>query len=242
MGFGLLLIGYFAVYLMTMNPFGSIIRVAGYALITYASLKLKKYHRSFFYLTVASVLMMIVAVALLFSDLLRLLYDQMILERLWISEGQRTVIGYVDQGMSFLLQSAMLYGIRCIAKETEMRKIAVNAVRNFVFVCFYYLVYLVSFLPFQGVRDTQMELGIIAWVSYFAWLFLNVLLLISCYARLCDEDDVEMTRAPSKFQWVNDLRAEFDRRQEKAKRETAEYRKEKERKRRKNHDEANFEK
>lgn len=233
MGFGLLLIGYFAVYLMTMNPFGSIIRVLGYSLITYAGFKLKKYHRSFFWMTLMSMVMLAVALVFLTSDLFQFLYDQMILDRLWIQESQRNAIGYADQILSFFFQAAMLYGIRCIAKETEIRKISTNAIRNFIFICFYYFVYAISFLPFQGIRDTKLELGVIAWVSYFVWLALNFMLLFSCYAKLCDEGDVDMARTPSRFQWLNQFRSEFDRREEKAMKESNEYRKEKRKKRRK---------
>lgn len=233
MGFGLLLIGYVTVYLMTMNPLGALIRVAGYGLITYASLKLKKYHRAFSYLTVMSAVMLLPALALLCADGVQYLYDLMILDRLWINETHTMIIGYVDQGLSFLFQTAMLFGIRCIAKETEVRKISNNAIRNFIFVCFYYFVYAISFLPFQGIRDTQLELGVIAWVSYLACLLLNLLLLFSCYAKICDENDEDMARAPSKFSWLNRLWAEFDRREEKAMRESAEYRLEKKKRRRK---------
>lgn len=233
MGFGLLLIGYFAVYFMTMNPVGSFIRLAGYCLITYASVKLRKYHRSFSYLTVLSVVMLAVSAVLVVADVSGYLYNGLILDTLLISESQKMVVGYVDQGLSFFFQTAMLYGIRCIARETEIKKISTNAIRNFIFVCFYYFVYLLRFVPFSGIRAVQMELTVIAWVSYFVWIFLNIFLLFSCYSHICDEGDTEMTRTPSRFDFINRFRAEFDRREEKAMRESAEYRQEKRKKRRK---------
>ena len=233
MGFGLLLIGYLTVHLMTMNPLGALIRVAGYGLITYASLKLKKYHRSFSYLTIMSLVMLSIALVLLCADGIRYLYDLMLIDSLWIGDSHKMIVGYVDQGSSFFFQSAMVYGVYCIAKETEIRKISNNAIRNFIFLCFYYFAYAISFLPFQGIQNTQLELKVIVWVSYFACILLNFLLLFSCYAKICDEDDEKMSRAPSKLSFMNRLWAEFDKREERAMRESAEYRKEKQKKRRK---------
>ena len=197
MGFGLLLIGYFAVYLMTMNPLGALIRVVGYGFITYASLKLKKYHSSFVYLTSASIAMTAVSVALLGAYGVQYLYDMMWIDKLWIREVHTNIIGYVYEGVSFFFHAAMLYGILCIAKETEIKKISTNAIRNFIFICFYYFVYLISFLPFQGIQDTQLELSVIKLVTKVVWLLFNFLLLFSCYTKICDENDTDMARAPS---------------------------------------------
>ena len=233
MGFGLLLIGYFAVYLMTMNPLGALIRVAGYCLITYASCKLKKYHSSFFYLTAATIAMTAISVVLLGAYGVQYLYEMMWIDRLWIQDSHMNIIGYVHDGASFFFHAAMLYGIWCIAKDTEIKKISTNAIRNFIFICFYYFVYLLSFLPFQGIRDTQLELGIIKLVTMVLWLLFNILLLFSCYTKICDENDTDMARAPSKIGWINRWWEAFDKREEKAMRESAEYRKEKQRKRRK---------
>ena len=64
------------------------------------------------------------------------------------------------------------------------------------------------------------------------WIVLQIVLIFSCYARICDEGDVEMERKPSRFAFVNKFRAELDAKQEKARRESEEYKREKMEKRR----------
>lgn len=232
MGFGLLFIGYFLVTLLTLNPFASLFRVLGYGIILMAGLKLRKYHRSFDYFLFGTVGMLLVAALLAFSDASEYLYRNLLIDSVLITEKGRTVLGYVEQGVSFLFHSALLFAIRKLAKETEVEKIAVNAVRNFVFICFYYFVYIISFLPVKSIQSCAAELALIAWIVYFVWIILNFMLIFSCYVKICDESDVDMERKPSRFAFVNQFRAEMDRRQEKAIEESRAYRKSKQEKRR----------
>ena len=61
---------------------------------------------------------------------------------------------------------------------------------------------------------------------------MNLFMLFSCYAKICDESDVEMAQKPSRFAFVNRFReenerrrAEADARAEQKRREKAERRK-----------------
>ena len=44
-------------------------------------------------------------------------------------------------------------------------------------------------------------------VLYFICSVLNLMLFASCYARICDEEDAEMAQKPSRFAFVNRMRA-----------------------------------
>lgn len=231
MGFGLLFIGYFFVTLLTLNPFASLFRMLGYGIILMAGLKLRKYHRSFDYFLIGTVGMLLVAALLVFSDVSDYLYRNLLIDSVLIAENGRTVLGYVEQGVSFLFHAALLFAIRKLARETESKKIAVNAVRNFIFICFYYFVYILSFLPVKSIQACASELALIAWITYFVWILLNFMLIFSCYAKICDESDVDMERKPSRFAFVNQFREEMDRRQEKAIEESRAYQKSKQEKR-----------
>ena len=212
MGFGLLFIGYFAVSLMTLNPVGALFRMIGYGMILASVLKLRKYHRAFNFSIPTTFFMLVVAGVWLVESLIG---------------KDLTVIGYVEQGSSFVFLSFLLYAIRKIAMETEVKKIVVSAVRNFVFVCAYYFICAISYLPFESVRNCSGELTIISLLLLFFVILLNLILIWKCYANICDENDTQMIRKPSRFAWVNHFREEFDRREEKARRETAAYRQEK---------------
>ena len=179
MGFGWLFIGYFVATVMTLNPIGSIIRVIGYGLIGYGAKKLAQYHRSFRWVGVGACLMLAVSAGLAVSDVTDYLYQNLILDNRLIADGGRAVIGYIEKGVSLLFHGALLWAIRATAIETEVMKLATRAVRNFVFICLYYFVYLISLLPLGGIRAAAGELALIAWILYLVWILLNLLLIFS---------------------------------------------------------------
>ncbi len=212
MGFGLLFIGYFVANLMTLNPLGSIFRILGYGIILVSILKLRKYHHAFLLSVFTTLWMLLVAGAFVFAD---------------ITGVYRNIIGYIEQGSSFLFLTLLLYAVWKISKETGVKKLADSSIRNFIFISFYYAVCILEYLPFAVIDNIRGELRIISLVLYFSCILLNMLLLGQCYANICDEKDAEMLRKPSRFAWINQFREEFDRREEKARAETEAYRKEK---------------
>ena len=224
MGFGWLFLGYFAVQLMTLNPLGSVFRVIGYGIILMAALKLQKYQRAFGWLCISTILMLLVSFPLLISDSIDLLYRMLLMNIRPLSEGIKAVIGYVEQGLSFVFHATLLWGIYKIARETEIKKIADSSIRNFVFVCFYYLVVVIRYLPFESVRSCAPELTMIGWILFLTWMILNHVLIAKCYTKICDENDIEMNRKPSRFAFVNRMREELDRKEQKAREENEAYR------------------
>ncbi len=224
MGFGWLFVGYFTATFMTWNTFGALIRMLGYGLILMAAKKLRQYHRAFDIVGLGGIIMLLIASVFAFADITKYLYNNLILESALISDGVLTVFSYIEQGAAFFFNTALLWAIRKIAKETEVIKISENAVRNFFFLCVYYIVYLVSFLPVATVQACAKELSVIGWMLYFAWLILNLMLIFSCYARICDENDTEMEARPSRFAFVNRFREENERRAKKAYEEKLAYR------------------
>ena len=216
MGFGWLFIGYFVAMLMTFNPVGFAIRLIGYTMILVSALKLRRYQSAFGWVALGSCLMVGVSVGLAFADISEYLYQGMILDTKLVSDFIREVLGHVERGALLIFTVLLLLAIRKIALETEVRKISDNAVRNLMFVGFYYVVYVIGNLPFAWVKNLLTELGIISLILYFAWIILNLILIYSCYANICDEGDVEMERKPSRFAFVNQFREENDARHQKA--------------------------
>lgn len=227
MGFGWLFVGYFAVTFMTLNAMGSVIQFLGYGVIATALFKLRQYHRSFGMACLGALAMTAVSLALAMTDLSSFLYEELLLENRFLPQAFRTVMEYAEQIVSFLFQGLLLWAIRQIALETEVSKIAVNAVRNFVFLCMYETVEWVSRIPAESVRACIKELTIVALALYCVCVILNLILLASCYIRICDVDDVEMQRKPSRFAFVNRFRSASGRREQKAMEEMRNYREEK---------------
>ena len=227
MGFGLLFIGYFVATLMSINIVGPFIRVVGYGIVFIAASKLNNYNRYFRLLQIAAALMTALSVLLSVSTVTDLLYEELIISQNIFDGVYQPIIGHVETALSFVFSAVMLYAIRSIALETEDTKISVNAVRNFVFMCIYMILYGVTCLPFAYTKYFGMPMLLMKTVC----IILNLALIFTCYMRVCDESDVEMKRKPSRFAFVNKMRAELDKREEKALESQEEYIEEKRRKR-----------
>lgn len=227
MGFGLLFIGYFVATLMSINMVGNFIRVIGYGIVFIAASKLNNYNRYFRLLQIASALMVALSILLSVSTVTNFLYNELMISKNIFTGAYQTVIGHVETALSFSFGAVMLYAIRSIAIETEDTKISVNAVRNFVFMCIYIILYVVTCLPFTYTN----YFGIPTLLVQFTYIILNLILIFMCYTRICDEGDVEMNRKPSRFAFINKMRAELDKREEKALESQEQYIEEKRQKR-----------
>lgn len=226
MGFGWLFIGYFTVSFLTLNPFGAILRIVGYAIILMATLKLRRYHRAFTWTSFGTGLMLLIAACFGVVKAAEWLYNALIIPSALFSDAVVTGIGYADQWTSLLFHGTLLWAIYQIAKETEVRKIAVNAVRNFVFICLYYALQVLVLLPFSVIQNARGAWVAMTMVVWLVWVILNHVLIASCYAKICDESDQEMEQKPSRFAFVNWFREENERRMQKARTEADNYRKE----------------
>lgn len=229
MGFGLLFVGYFMATFMSMSPLGGyLIRLVGYAIILLSALKLKRYNKDFQYLFIGASLMTLISVVIALS----IIFDDITTVSLF-SENIKNIIGHGERIGYVLFTFSMCAPIRSIAKETEVEKIAVAAVRNFIFTAMYFILYLAAYIPLPFMNDYKKYFGTPVFVLYLVIIFMNLFMLFSCYAKICDESDVEMAQKPSRFAFVNRFREENERRRAEADARAAQKEKEK-RERRKN--------
>lgn len=224
MGFGWLLCGYFISTFMTFHGAGNFVRLLGYGLIICSAKKLRRYHDSFLWMEIGAILMLCVTGALAFSDVTGFLYENLVLNTKFVSDGVRDGIGYAEQIVSLIFQTSMLYAIRDIAKETEVKKVSDGAVRNFVFLCMYYLAYAVNLLITTENQKVLVALAGSVWILYFACILLNHWLIFSAYAQICDEEDVDMAQKPSRFAFVNRFREKTEEKNQRAREEYEAYR------------------
>lgn len=227
MGFGWLFIGYFVATLMSINIAGTFIRLLGYGIVIFAAGKLKRYNGAFAYFQIATGFMLAVSLLLAVSDVFDFLYAEMFIQTEVFPKSFDKVFALIELCASLIFNGFMLYAIRAIAIETEVSKIAVNAVRNAIFIALYFVLNVIAYLPLPFAQTYASLLGAPVLLLYFVWIVLNLVLIYSCYVRICDENDVDMERKPSKFAFVNKMRAEFDAKEKKATEETAQYRREK---------------
>ena len=233
MGFGLLFIGYFMTVLNIpmLGMIGTLIRIGGCALMLCALIKLRKYCRAFDLSLIGASLMLAMSAVLLFVNVDGFLYDNLIVQSRFVTDFGKTVMGYVEQGVSFVFISLLLWGIFNISRETEAKKILTGTIRNYIFICAYYVVYLASFLPFSGIRAARSEFAVITWILYFVCIGLNLFLIFSAYAQICDEEDIEMDKRTANIPFVNNLVDAFEQKAKKAREEDRLYKQEKKQKR-----------
>ena len=228
MGFGLLFIGYFMAAIMSMSPLGGyLIRSLGYIVVLYAAFKLKKYNKDFKYLYFGSILMIVISLLIAASGI-----TESITSRSFLSDTLKNVIGHAERVGYVIFTVSMCLPIRSIAKDTEVEKIAVAAIRNLIFTAIYFVLYLIAYIPLPFVNDYKTYFGTPVFIIYIVIIFMNLYMIFSCYAKICDESDVEMVQKPSRFAFVNRFREENERRRleaderyKKKKREKAERRK-----------------
>ncbi len=221
MGFGWLLIGYFTATMMSLNILGGLFSLVGYAIASYGAKKLSAYHNSFTLLSFAGIFMAAVSACAAVADVNQLLYDFMLVDSLLVSETADTVISYIKYGGELIFTALLCYSVMSIAKETGERKIVYLAIRNFVIACIYYIILVIGWIPAEPLREFAQSIYLPVWVIVLCVvvIVLNSLMLFSCYAKICDESDVDMPskpRKPSRFAFINEIRAEKDRRVERA--------------------------
>ncbi len=223
MGFGLLFIGYFMTYLMSVSYAGYLIRFVGYALMIFAFAKLYRYNRSFKLPMCAALLLLGVTGVGCYAEIGEFLYKYLIIEHFEVTESFKLMLGTADDVLVFLFQGCLLYAIRAISKETEAKNLPYVAARNFVFICVYQLLSAIAWLPFAFAEDYKKYFAMPIYILYFTWIILNLVLIFKCYANICDENDVDMPLKKSRFAFVNKIREETARREQKAADESVEY-------------------
>ena len=227
MGFGLLFIGYFITYLMSMNPFGIVFRILGYALICKAARKLSDYDDKFkmagyFAASLVGISLLNAAI-----EITAFLYDNMVIAADPFPSMAGDILGlYVEPLAVLVFHIFLLLAIRSIAKDTDVPKIVMGSVRNIFLIGVYYLLSFLRYLPLPIQESYNRNMGLPLVLFYLVWVLLQHALLLSCYANICDEGDVDMTPKRSRFAFVNKLKDELSEKRERARIADEKYRRE----------------
>lgn len=222
MGFGILFIGYLLTYLLSMaGSYGCYPAIIGCALMLYSLTKLVEYESSF-KLPFFTALPVTLCVTYSFvNELCRSV--GILLPTFLTSQITLTAVTYSSAIFDLAFNVTLLYAISRIAKETGVDRARNAAIRNIVVYGVYFAsVLLDESLPSDSAVRPYTFLTALA-LSLLV-LALNSIVIFSCYMRICDESDTEMERKESRFEFVNKFNKEFDRREEKAHKESREAR------------------
>lgn len=212
MGFGILFFGYCITYIMALNPYGVLFRLFGYVLVVLGCKKLGEYEPRFKRAGLLGVSLLVLTVVQVVSFAFDYAYENLLIANDLFPTVIDDVIFYVNLALVCSFHIFLLLAIRYIARDTESDKIQSAAVRNLFFVCMYYFMVLLAYVPSPIQEPYSKYLALPLFMLNIVWLILNVILLFSCYAKICDESDVEMEQKPSRFEFVNNYRREMEER------------------------------
>ena len=233
MGFGLLFLGYFATTMMSiplsrMLPIdlGGFVQLSGYVLIIIAAKKLVEYSAGFVSLVASSSLMACISAFEAFVDVTVFLLDNQIAVFPFSSAlthlNDANILDYISFAATIFFVATLCLAIKQIAQETGIKKIEIAATRNFVFYCILFIVQAISFMPFEWVTVYKpVFVSALLIIELLCWL-LNLYMIFSCYAKICDSSDVDMKQKPSRFEFVNKKREEQEEERQKILAEHAE--------------------
>lgn len=203
MGFGLLFIGYFIAFLMSVNSYGFAFELIGFAIILKALEKLSEYkHR----LSSAMLPLFLLSLCSLF-DAGAKISELLSIKTPLFSESISFWVSVISEIIAIAFHVILLEGIRGIARDAEEQKLSSRAVGCIVLVAATKLFNLT--LIMLGVVSSVATTQAFAVLTKFALLAhicypLAILAFIyACYADLCAPEDVDMAPRPSRFGFIN---------------------------------------
>ena len=216
MGFGLLLIGYILAFTskIGLGPY----HFAGMALggfLAYRGIsELKKYSPVFLYAQITNIALLLCS---FFKTVLWV--DESFALGLGLYDSDISVIyQFVELGVMLLFNIAMLYAIADLSRRVEYPDTRNKAFRNMIFVAIYNIYHVVMLTPVAN----DILMSFLPFLN-FIYTALNAILIFRCYAMICPEGDEDMPRKPSRFAFINKIRAEKDAREQKALEEAKQY-------------------
>lgn len=199
MGFGILVIGYFISFIMSMTLYGWAIRLVGYIIMASACMKIKEYFPHFKYSILVLALLMLSGGADTVFEILRLIGHSPI----WLEQAL-VVNGYARFIFQLAFHFALLISISFAAGEVDLPDKRISAVTDIVAVSFSSFMYILS-LTYTGIGSVAVLVGLAANIMV-------IVLLFSCYMRICPEGDEEMPRRKSSIPFIDKINDSFEKR------------------------------
>ncbi|MBP3437301.1 MAG: hypothetical protein J6K61_05295 [Clostridia bacterium] len=207
MGFGFLFVG----YLLTFNiAYSSYTDIFAFLLMLLGLSTLSRYAKSFRSALFAGIPTAALSLVL-FGERIGVLLG------FWAeSAAFLSYTGIVASLCKVVFLCFVLQGVAEIAEETDIPVLRLRALRNRIFtLLFLAFDFLLESGVFERLSVFLALLTVIYLLYGLVYTFLNAKLFFECYIWICLEGDEEMSRAPSRFAFINKLRAWEDKQDEK---------------------------
>ncbi|MBE6564866.1 MAG: hypothetical protein E7655_06315 [Ruminococcaceae bacterium] len=191
MGFGLLFLGYLFLFDFPYKGLDIFPDAAGFAIMLLGLLTLVEYERSFRRPLYAGFCLLILNAADLALQLATFFGAD-------VPAAVNDVFTYLLLAGLLCYNILLFTAVRTIATETGLPSLRVRAVRNIIFTIALFAIKVFFSLDFTFIREMSIRLNeavhfaSVLFLLDWAILFLNALLLFSCYMRICKEGDEDM--------------------------------------------------
>lgn len=203
MGFGLLLVGYFVTFFMSLTLYGWAFRFVGYTVMAYACIKLREYFPKFAYTFWCAVALWVTGAIETLCGVTALLGS----EAEWITS-VTLYVNYAITVLVYLFHLFMLTSIRDAAEEVDLDDKKVSAVTNMIIVT-------VGFIARGLALAKVIPLGL-SMLAQLVWTVMNIILLFGCYMRICPAGDEQMPLKKSRIELVNKFNESLEKREQEA--------------------------
>lgn len=204
MGFGLLFIGYFVAFLMSIHSYGWAVQILGFYIIFRALLKLSEYKHSF---TQSFLPLALATVCQLLFGVHSFGFFEAMTGNFFTMIRHLEIEGWINTAsliFVMIFHFLLLRSIKELAADVEDLAIARLAKRNmFVVGAYFILDIAVMLLPSGSFKNVLFVATLLASIAYPICI---LYLLFRCYARICAPEDKDMEPKPSRFAFINKRR------------------------------------
>ena len=206
MGYGLLFIGYATAFLMSFNSFGFIFRAVGSLLALCGLKKLCQFETKYNFCYLSALAMCLIGIS---EGAVFLAGDY-----LTLPENLQSYISMAFYLFSLPFHLIFYKATISLSQEVGLDKISAKCKRNAIFFIFVVILALSSFAAHSfGWKFINYIFGA-ALIGFILLIFLNMLLIYSCYKNICEEGDEENAAKPSKIPFMNKLFEASEKRQQ----------------------------
>ena len=176
MGFGIMFLGFFFLYIGAITPLNMFTAIIGSAIILFSLKELIYQNKLFFTSAISAVLLVIVSVACVFVDLLG---DR---------EGAAyNVLFYAEQLLAVVLGILLMLAIFAIAKSVDLPKIQAKAIITLIFIGIYNT-------AFTDNEFALSRLYVVIVICQIIYSILGLVTVFNSYMRICYAEDKNMDK------------------------------------------------
>jgi hypothetical protein len=183
MGFGIMFLGFFFLYIGAITPLNVFTAIIGSAIILLSLKELIYQNKLFMASAIGAVLLVIVSVGCVFVDLLgnkgSIIYDAFF---------------YAEQIIAALLGALLMLAIYVIAKSVELTKIQTKCIITLIFMGIYAVCLALYNTVFTENEFALSRLYVVIVISQILYSVLGLVTVFNSYMRICYADDKDMTK------------------------------------------------